>query len=158
MSKETLSITKEAAVKAYDEGKKSERKLLENLFGGKTFIKNIRDKIQGWQDILDYHKITQKQHDDYIKNLKPRHAAIIETEMITEAYNQGGEPNFDDGSWKGALVYDHSNGGFRFDYVLYWDSTSDVGARQLFVGPEYEANAKDATAKFHEKFKQARMF
>ncbi len=62
---ETLEIKKNAAIAAHDNAKNSGKKLLEDLFGKKTFIKDVRDRVKTWKDVLEYHgKDPQGFHAD----------------------------------------------------------------------------------------------
>ncbi len=92
--------------------------------------KNIRERIQGWADILAIHNTTQEQFDQSCQGLRPHETANREVEMITEAYNEGKKVDFSDGTVKRLPVFDASGGGFR--------STAPVaGTRTRLPGPAF---------------------
>lgn len=49
---ETLNVTKENAIKAFQSADRKGRKLLQNLFGEKTFIADIKERIKTFDDVL----------------------------------------------------------------------------------------------------------
>lgn len=49
---ETLNVTKENAIKAFQSADRKGRKLLQNLFGEKTFITDIKERIRTFDDVL----------------------------------------------------------------------------------------------------------
>ena len=49
---ETLNVTKENAIKAFQSADRKGRKLLQNLFGEKTFITDIKERVKTFDDVL----------------------------------------------------------------------------------------------------------
>lgn len=148
---ETIQITKDAAVKAHENAGSEGKTLLENLLGKQLFIKNIRECIQGWDDVLAIHNTTQEQFDKWCEGLAPHETATRQAEMIAEAYNQGQKADWKDGKPKGTLIFnmgDASGSGFSLLGVDNWTSFSYVGARLVFCGPDWQENGKDAAKKF----------
>src|SRR6185312_3826834 len=70
--------------------------------------------------------------------------------LIVEAYNEGKEPDWDNGKFDKYNVYYDMRGG-RFSGTRYgnWSSHSLVGSRQTFLR---SAHALDAVAKFPKVF------
>lgn len=158
---ETIPIEKAAALKAHENADKKGKKLLENLLGPKVFIIDIIDRIQCINDIFELNNTTQKEFDEETKNYKPRHKAQYFEELIVAAYNNndGKLPDFKDGQWKGYPRFEMgspSGVGFAYFDCVRWRTTSSVGARLVFYGPEYLENIRDAVKKFPEQFKQSR--
>jgi hypothetical protein len=121
--------------------------------------KNIRDRINGWADVLEYHNMTADQFDVWCTGLRPHEVATRQEELIAEAYNLGVKPDFTDGTEKRVLYFvmgSPSGVGFRFDGAGYWYSPSFVGSRLVFVGEEAYENACDASAKFIDIYKISR--
>lgn len=156
---ETLNITKDAAQIAHQNAKASGKKLLENLFGKNVFIKNIRERIQGWEDILELNNHTQESFDKWCEGLEPHEIGRREEEAIVKAYNGPHVLDFADGTVKICPVFRMpSSSGARFAYhvCLRWLTYSGVGSRQLFIGPDALENMRDAVEKFLPQYERSR--
>lgn len=53
MESQTLNVSKENAVKAHKEATRKGKALLENLFGSKTFVLNIMERINSYADVYE---------------------------------------------------------------------------------------------------------
>lgn len=150
MKTETLEIQKDAAVKAHDNAKNSGKKLLEDLFGKKTFQKKITDRIKEFQDVLnelghddedvmEYHKMCTVFTDTRHHLLNYQRAVLI-----AKALNEGWEPdfgNFDE--WKYYPWFKFQKGstaasgfGFSYDDWARSHAATLVGARLCFKSSE----------------------
>lgn len=119
--------------------------------------KNIRERLQTIADVFKYNGITEKAFEKKYADLEPDEKGYIMEKLIANAYNEGKKPNWSDGNPKGVLFFEMdsspSGGGFRFNVVDFWNSRSHVGSRLVFVGPEWQENAKDAANKFLDIYK-----
>ena len=165
MKTDTLEIQTEAAVKAHENAKSSGKKLLEDLFGKKTFQKDVMDRIKTFADALNelgnddedvrqYKKMIGVFLDDKNHILNYHRATII-----VKALNEGWEPNF--GNFDEYKYYpwfkfqkgSDAASGFGFSYYDWTCSSTgtDVGARLCFktgelaeyAGKQFEALYKD---------------
>jgi hypothetical protein len=86
---ETLQITKENALKAYNGGCADVKKVLENLFDPKTFRpEKITDRVKGWDEILTISGAGAKDYE-----LRPGEStdelAQRKIKLIATVYNEG---------------------------------------------------------------------
>lgn len=58
---ENLTISKENAIKAFDEANTKGKTLLKNLFGEKVFVKNIMERIVDLSSALEFNGKTMEQ-------------------------------------------------------------------------------------------------
>lgn len=161
-----LTITKENAQKAYNDGCPDVKKVLENLFGKKYFIpEDITDQIKTFEDAYKYLGI--KTFKDAYKVLKLDRRMFGETSIsecedevmqlmiICHALNEKWEPNWNDGNqYKYYPYFDMRDGsGFAFsgaNYV-YWTTCTDGGSRLCFKS---EKLAKYAGTQFMAVYKK----
>lgn len=119
--------------------------------------KNIRERLKTIADVFKYNGTTEKAFEKKYADLEPDEKGYVMEKLIANAYNEGKKPDWSDGKPKGVLVFEMdsspSGGGFRFVNADSWASASTVGSRLVFVGPEWEENAKDAANKFLEIYK-----
>jgi hypothetical protein len=144
---ETIKVTApEGYIPVFDEEKR------EISFKDKP--KNVRERINGWEDILAYHSLTQKKFEKSCEGLYPHEVATREVELIVAAYNEGKIAVHGDGNEKRVPYYDASGGGFRFDLADYWLTHSTCGSRLCYIGDDAFENACDAGVKFIEHYKR----
>ena len=154
---EDLKIKKEAALKAHKNAKPSIKKALEDLFGKKTFLKEITERIKTPEDaiaelgesdiaVIDYRKLLKAGVSDHILNGQ---LAVV----IVKALNEGWEPNWDDSYEYKYFPWFYLSGGssgFRFFDSDYWDTASYVGSRLWLKSSDL---AKYAGEQFTEVYK-----
>lgn len=156
---DTIQITKENAIKAYNGGCNDVKNALTNLFGAALFVQEkITDKIKGFADILSISGIDSKTFD-----LRPGETqdelAHRKIKLIAQVYNEGTVLDAGNtGQYKYypwfEIVKDASKpSGFGLschDYV-YWSTDTDVGSRLCFKSG---ALAADAGKKFLDIYEQ----
>jgi hypothetical protein len=155
--KETLEIKKEAAIKAHENAKPRGKKLLENLLGKKTFLKNVTERIKTFEDVLselqdsdpdviEYRKLQQANVADYI-------IANQEAILISKVINESWTPNWDNSNeYKYFPWFKMGSSGFRSDDYGLWPSCSSVGSRLCFKTSELARYAGEQFTDVYEKF------
>lgn len=118
--------------------------------------KNIREQLQDFNDVLEYHGLTEEQFNDNNKGLTPDEVGYRKEKLIVAAYNEGKKPDWNDGTPKRYPLFDLSSSGFRSYVYDGWHSYSDVGSRLCFVGPDALENLRDAVDKFLDEYKESR--
>lgn len=159
MKNTILQIEASNAVKAYESAPAKFRPVLENLFGKNVFVKNIRERLQSFDDVLEYHGHTQESFSKWCDGLRPHEIGARKEELIVAAYNEGALPDWTDGTYKRYPIFnmpDPSGAGFAYLDFGHWYTYSGVCARLVFVGPESLENLKDAVKKFLPEYKESR--
>ncbi|KQS45929.1 hypothetical protein ASG38_15075 [Flavobacterium sp. Leaf359] len=159
MKNTILQIEASNAVKAYESAPPKFRPVLENLFGKNVFAKNIRERLQSFDDVLEYHGHTQESFAKWCEGLRPHEIGNRKEELIVAAYNEGKIADWRDGTPKRYPIFnmpDPSGAGFAYYDYVRWYSASVVGARLVFIGPESLENLKDAVEKFLPEYKESR--
>lgn len=153
---ETLQINKANALTAYEKASKKEKSLLENLFGVHVFIKDIRDRIQIFDDVLELNGWDKEAFMDSLEGLAQDEAAYRQIKEIVKAYNQGWTPNWLDTdeykyySWFEAKKAG-SGVGFSYNVYFYVHSASCVGSRLVYKESDL---AVDAGKKFEHIYNE----
>jgi hypothetical protein len=150
---ETLQITKENALKAYNAGCPDVKQVLSTLFGDKTFApQKITDRINGWDDILKISGANAKNYE-----LRPGESADElaqrKIKLIASVYNEGTVLDPSNTSqykyypWFYIVKDANKPSGFGLssDGYVSWHSHSGVGVRLCFKS---ELLAIDAGKKF----------
>lgn len=129
---ETLQISKENALKAYDQAGEKTKKVLANLFGEKIFVKNIIERIKTLEDALEYNGETLEQFEARTIKDSNDERAYKALKAIALALNEGTPMDYTDTDvykyypWFNAVG---SGSGFSFRVCAYGFSFSLVGAR-----------------------------
>lgn len=118
-------------------------------------MKNVRHRINNWSDILRENNMTLEDFQNRCVNKLPHEVGRLKEELIVAAYNEGKIPDYSDGTLKYCPVFRHS-GGFSFHDFDFWYSSSFVGSRLDFCGPEARENMYDAVNKFLPEYKESR--
>jgi hypothetical protein len=134
---ETLSIQKEAAVKAHENAKTSGKKLLEDLFGKKTFQKDVMERVKTFGDVLKELDIHTGHFENSLIGLSDDEQAYRKAKLIVQALNEGWTPDWTDssqGKYYPWFNMDDSSApsGFSCDDCVIWHSVTDVGSRLCF--------------------------
>jgi hypothetical protein len=85
----TLKIEKDKALAAHAKGGAAIKKLLEDLFGKRTFAGTITERIQSWDDVLEEVGMSQDQFDTWCKGLEEDEIAYRQAKLIAKALNEG---------------------------------------------------------------------
>ena len=141
---ETLQISKENAIKAFDEAGDKTKKVLSNLFGAKVFQKDVTERVKTFADALAECGETPEQFRIRTGNDSPDEIAYKMLKVITQALN-GGEVM----DYKDTKVYKYfpwfnavgSPAGFSFDGYCCGSSHSGVGSRLCFKTRELAEHA-----------------
>ncbi|MCL1653836.1 hypothetical protein M2T28_14530 [Elizabethkingia miricola] len=153
-----LEITQEAAVKAYSEASKNGKLLLENLFGKKVFLVDIKERIKSIEDAIN----ELGENDDEVIVLRALEVAGINNHIlytqwlvvITKALNEGWEPDWGNGQWDKWFNWFNmpsKNGRFSFDSSDNLRSYSFCAARLCFKSKELAEHAANQFLEVYEK-------
>lgn len=135
-----LKITEDAAKKAYSEAKDSGKILLENLFGKKTFLSSIEDRIKNFDDVLAELEQNRKDFEKSCKGLEPDEIAYRMAKLVCIVFNEGWLPD-----WTNSNEYKYypyfkmgSSSGVGFSFLDYvrWSTCSGIGSRLCFKSRE----------------------
>jgi hypothetical protein len=133
---DTLKINKSDALKAHQEATSKGKILLENLFGKKTFLKSIKERIKNFDDVLEENGITRDEFEKSCKGLEPDEIAYRMAKLVCKAFNEGWVPDWTNGQFDKYFPWfkmDSSSGvGFAYNGYDYWYSASYVGSRLCF--------------------------
>lgn len=152
---ETLEIKREAALTAYGNAKNSGKKMLEDLFGKKTFQKDIMERIKTFDDVLEDQGRTREDFDNSCKGLSSDEIGYRKCKLIVKCLNEGWRPDFTDSSQPKYFPWfklgSSSGAGFSYDDCDHWHSFSHCGSRLCFKTSEL---AKYAGRQFLNEWKQ----
>ena len=132
-----LEINKEDAVKAYENSTEKEKRLLEDLFGKKTFQLEVTERIKTVDDLLEENDLTRDEFDESCEGLEIDEIAYRLIKMLVIALNEGWVPDWTDSSEYKYVPYfnmNDSSSASRFSYRGYvgWIALTYVGSRLCF--------------------------
>lgn len=147
----TVQITEAAVLKAHSEATTKGKSLLETLFSGSVFKKDIKERVKSIDDACNVLGDNDKDVIDYRSmqalNLQDHVLGSQELIIITKALNEGWTPDWDNGQWDKWFnwFYGGSSSSGRFSFYDSGDrhSASDCGSRLCFKSSEladYAAN------------------
>ncbi len=131
---ETLQIKKDDALKAHENAKSSGKKLLENLLGKKTFLKDVMERIKSVDDAVNELGESDIEVIEYRKLLSIKSAKHIlgnqEAIIVSKALNEGwvADP-LDQTQSKYTAYFTRGSSGRRYFGFDYWNAHSCVGSR-----------------------------
>ncbi|MGJ1305152.1 hypothetical protein [Sphingobacterium multivorum] len=145
---ENLTISKENAIKAFDEANDKGKNLLKNLFGEKVFVKNIIDRIKTLEDALEYNGKTVEQFNWETERDSDAQKADKELEEIALALREGKQLTIGQ-KWYYPYFYKPTGSSSSFscrDYY-YDNDNAIVGARRsvdtsekaIYMGKQFAA-------------------
>lgn len=136
----TLEITKENALLAFNSADKKGKTILENLLGKKVFQKNIMERINSFDDILEELGIAKELFDGSCAGLEPDEVAYKKAKLVCKALNEGWVPDWTNGQWDKYFPWftmgSSSGVGFAYYDYVYWRTHSFVGSRLCFKSSE----------------------
>ena len=156
----TIEIKEDAVLKAHNEASKKGKTLLENLFSGSVFKKDIKDRVKTIEDAIDLLGNTDEDVVDYKAMLSSSMQKHIignqELIIITKALNEGWKPDWSNGQWdKWFNWFDFdsssSSGRFSFHGSVVLLTHSHCGSRLCFKS---KALAEYAANQFFEIYKK----
>ena len=153
-----LEITQEAAVKAYSEASKNGKLLLENLFGKKVFLVDIKERIKSIEDAIN----ELGENNDEVILLRALELAGINNHIlytqwlvvITSALNEGWEPDWGNHQWDKWYNWFNmpsKNGRFSFADSDNRRSCSTCAARLCFKSKDLAEYAAKQFLEVYEK-------
>lgn len=134
---ETLEVTKTNAIKAYQAADAKGRKMLADLYGEKTFLQKITDRVKTVEDAYEAIGINPGEinintappvMEDDLKSIYAYYKLIA----IVRALNEGWVPDWSDGDQAKYYPYFKMNPGFGFSYAYCDGWHSDAGSRLCF--------------------------
>lgn len=136
---DTLQVTRENALKAYNSANSELKTVLQNLLGEEVFKpKNIMDRVRSFEDACEVLGISSDYDLDIPDECGTASVAHYKLMIIAKALNEGWKPN-----WKNSNEYkyypwfDFSSGsGLSFHVYVLDHSDSLVGSRLCFKSRE----------------------
>ena len=129
--------TEASILKAHKEANKSEKTLLENLYGKDLFNQKITDRIKTFEDACEFTntdasqpKFSTGDKDDI---------AYQKLKVIAQALNEGWKPdwaNKNEYKYTPYGVIDDAGVGFSITFYGNWNSDTRVGSRLCFKSSE----------------------
>jgi len=129
---ETLELKKECALKAYNDAKASGKKLLENLYGKKVFMKDVMERIKTFKDVLEDHNMTIEQFEKSCEGLTTDEVGYRKLKLLYKSLNEEYIPDYTDGTSKYQPLFkmgSSSGVGFAYHYYDDWLAISCSGSR-----------------------------
>lgn len=129
---ETLEISKENALKAFNEASEKDKDFLKDLFGKKVFVSNIMEAITSFEDALEYTGETPEQFHERTINDTDDEKAYKELKIIAFALNEGKHMDYKNTNEYKYYPWFYSAGsgsGFAYFGYRYDGVCSFVGAR-----------------------------
>lgn len=142
-----LTVTKESAIKAYNNADDKGKTLLSNLYGQEVFNQNITDRVKSYEDAAI---ITGKTVSFSGDSKDEKAYKMLKT--ITEALNEGWTPDWSNSNQPKYYPYfKMSPFGFCGTVYVWARSDSPVGSRLCFktaalaeyAGKQFESIYKD---------------
>lgn len=145
---ENLTISKENAIKAFDEANDKGKNLLKNLFGEKVFVKNIIDRIKTLEDALEYNGKTVEQFNWETERDSDAQKADKELEEIALALREGKQLTIGQ-KWYYPYFYKPTGSSssfscrgycYDFDYAFVGARRSvDTSEKAIYMGKQFAA-------------------
>lgn len=137
----TIEIKKDDALKAHKNTNKKGKKLLEDLFGEKTFRGKVTDRIKTIKDVLHDNGLSEETFNIQCRDLPEDEKAYRLIKLIVKSLNEGWLPDWSNSNeYKYYPWFDMNNGSAasRFSYNGYgrWNAGSLVGSRLCFKNAE----------------------
>lgn len=150
---ETLEIKKDDAIKAHEKAKKSGKNLLENLFGKKTFLKEVTERIKTIEDVLEDNNTTQSDIHLMFANVPEHLKAQHIAELLCKSLNEGWESDWDNSNeYKYYPWFKIGSSGFRYYYYGHWHSDSNVSSRLCFKTSKLAVYAGEQFTDLYKQF------
>lgn len=128
---DTLQINKANALKAHEGASQKGKVLLENLFGKNIFLKDIKDRIKNFEDVLKEKGLSKEDFEKSCAYLEPDEIAYRKAKLVCLAFNEGWTPDW--GNVKEYKYYPWFRmAPFSFSNYGDWRAGSDVGSRLCF--------------------------
>jgi len=154
----TLEIKKTDAVTAHSNTNRKGRKLLEDLFGIKTFQKKVTDCIKTIEDVLEDNGISEDEHLQKkntllnIINMPHLYWQWI-AELLCKSLNEGWVPDWDNSNErKYTPWFKMGSGGFRYHDYVSWGTYSIVGSRLCLKSSDLAEYAGTQFTEVYENF------
>lgn len=148
---ETLEISKQNALSAYEKATPKRKKLLADLFGKKVFQKNVLERIKTYEDACEDQGITPLDQTDFLflPDIDQKHAfAAHKINTIIRSLNEGWVPDWNNSSeYKYYVWYKWAGSGSGFTCVGY-----DCGCAYSIVGSRLHFKTRELAQYFAKTF------
>ena len=156
---ETLQISKQNAVVAFNKADNSGKSLLVNLFGKETFSQKITDRVKTFVDALARDGDQDETTLEFI-NSTVKHPDLVSTQaymklvVIARVLNEGWTPDWaDSDQYKYQPWFKHKSGfGLACDGYAYWSTLTTVGSRLCFKTSDLATYAATQFADIYNDF------
>ena len=142
---ETLQIDKANALKAHEEASIKGKSLLENLFGKKVFLKDVKDRIKNFDDVLQECNISRESFETSCKGLEPDEIAYRMAKLVCIVFNEGWIPDWTNSSEYKYVPYFNMGSSSGVGFSSYgcdgWATGSIVGSRLCFKSADLAKHA-----------------
>jgi len=145
---EILSINREDIINAYMLASDEEKTLLKQLFGEKVKPIDIKERLNNFTDVLEYHDISERDFYTSCLGLSNDEIAYKRLKLIVSAYNEGKEVEKPVGVYARKLI-DNS---FNIEALGEYDYSGSEWMVLNRLSFNDLNNAKDAIEKFKEVF------
>lgn len=156
-----IQISKDNALKAYQQADESGKKLLVGLFGGDTFNFSVTDRVKTFKDACKELSINP---DDYLQvqlitGMDPADTRSIQAyaklTIVIRALNEGWIPdwnNDDKYKYYPWFEMDASGSGLVFDNYGDWDTGAGAGSRLCFKSSDLAKYAGETFKDLYNDF------
>ena len=136
---ETLEISKQNAIVAFNKADNSGKSLLVNLFGKETFSQKITDRVKTFEEALALDGDQDEETLEFI-NSTVKHPDLVSTQaymklvVIARVLNEGWTPDWENGSQNKYVPWFKNKSGFGLACCDYgrWSAGTGVGSRLCF--------------------------
>ncbi len=153
----TIEIKKDDALKAHKNTNKKGKKLLEDLFGKKTFHGKVTDRIKTIDDVLKDNGLSKHDFDKSCIGLTEDEISYRLIKLIVKSLNEGWMPDWSNSSEYKYYPWFNMNAGssasrFSYDDFDSWLTCSHVGSHLCFKSAELAKYAGTQFIEIYEKY------
>jgi hypothetical protein len=133
---QTLEVTKQNAIQAYNEADSKGKELLENLYGKEVFNQKITDRVKSFEDALELYSKKIEPVLSNLLNYTGYNKEVISAQateklkIIISVLNEDWTPDWDNSNqYKYYPYFDMSNNTLVFSHCFSWHTYSYVSSR-----------------------------
>jgi len=134
----------------------SNKGLLENIFGIKTFQPEIKERIKNFDDVLRENGIKKTDFEKSCDNLTKDEVAYKQLKEIAKAFNEGWIPDWTNSNEYKYYAYfimgSPSGGGFSYYAFGDWGTDSCVGSRLCYKSSDLAKHAGQLFESIYKDF------
>jgi hypothetical protein len=146
----TLQINEQTAREIFPKASEEFKEVLKDTFGEKFFQRKITDRVKSFEDACGILGFIVQTHRNMFEELQKDEIAYIKLKVITEALNEGWEPDWNNNNEYKYYPWWNMQNGFSLSDVSYYYSYSFVSSRLCFKSREL---AEYAAKQFLEIYK-----